>query len=206
MTIGIDHYVIHHLTFFSKGGSKVNAFNRLIVILLLLAIIACSTVFLVVPKPLVQQILQPALDSLYQQLDGFNDLFLLAVGVILAVIIWVVCFAILYLEIRRPRVKDIKVQKISGGEAVVAVESIAKRLSYHVDQLADVISVKPKISAHGGGVDVELEIEINPEIDIPMKDEEIRQVAVQVIEEQMGLKLRKIRPSFKDAPYPKLPG
>lgn len=205
MTIGIDHYVIH-LTFFSKGGSKVNAFNRLIVILLLLAIIACSTVFLVVPKPLVQQILQPALDSFYQQLDGFNDLFLLAVGVILAVIIWVVCLAIIYLEIRRPRVKDIKVQKVSGGEAVVAVESIAKRLSYHVDQLADVISVKPKISAHGGGVDVELEIEINPEIDIPMKDEEIRQVATQVIEEQMGLKLRKIRPSFKDAPYPKLPG
>ncbi len=38
-----------------------------------------------------------------------------------------------------------------------------------------------------------------------MKDEEIRQVATQVVEEQMGLKLRKIRPSFKDGPYPRLP-
>ena len=116
------------------------------------------------------------------------------------------CFAVIYLEIRRPRVKAIRVQKVSGGDAVVAVESIAKRLTYHIDQLADVISVKPKISARGGGVEVEMEVEISPEIDIPMKDEEIRQVAANVVEEQMGLKLRKIRPSFKDGPYPKLPG
>jgi hypothetical protein len=184
----------------------VNAFNRLVVIVLLLATIACSTVFLVVPKPIIQQFLQPSLDSLYQYLDRFNDLFLLAVGVILAVIIWVACFAVIYLEIRRPRVKAIKVQKVSGGDAVVAVESIAKRLTYHIDQLADVISVKPRISARSGGVEVEMEVEISPEIDIPMKDEEIRQVAANVVEEQMGLKLRKIRPSFKDGPYPKLPG
>lgn len=183
-----------------------NAFNRLMVILLLLATIACSTVFLVVPKPIIQQVLQPSLDNLYQYLDRFNELFLLAVGVVLAVIIWVACFAVIYLEIRRPRVKAIKVQKVSGGDAVVAVESISKRLTYHIDQLADVISVKPKISARGGGVEVEMEVEISPEIDIPMKDEEIRQVATDVVEEQMGLKLRKIRPSFKDGPYPKLPG
>ena len=183
-----------------------NAFNRLVVILLLLATVACSTVFLVVPKSIIQQVLQPSLDSLYQYLDRFNDLFLLAVGVIVAVIIWVACFAVIYLEIRRPRVKAIRVQKVSGGDAVVAVESIAKRLTYHIDQLADVISVKPRISARSGGVEVEMEVEISPEIDIPMKDEEIRQVAANVVEEQMGLKLRKIRPSFKDGPYPRLPG
>jgi len=202
----MGRYVIFSLTFLVKGGLEVNAFNRFVVILLLLSIIACSTVFLVVPKPVIQQFLQPTLDSFNQYLDRFNELFLLAVGVIVAVIIWVVCFAIIYLEIRRPRAKAIRVQKVSGGDAVVAVESIAKRLTYHIDQLADVISVRPNISAHGGGVDVELVVEISPEIDIPMKDEEIRQVATQVVEEQMGLKLRKIRPSFKDGPYPKLPG
>lgn len=190
--------------FFAKGGPEVNAFNRLVMILLLLATVACSTIFLVVPIPIIQA-LRPVLGDFYEYLDRFNPLFLLAIGVISAVIIWVVCFAILYLEIRRPRRKAIKVQKVSGGEAVVAVESIAKRVSYHIDQLADVISVKPRISARGGGVDVDLEVEISPEIDIPMKDEEIRQVATQVIEEQMGLKLHKIRPSFTDAPYPKLP-
>ncbi len=190
--------------FCAKGGLEVNAFNRLVVILLLLVTIIVATVFFVVPKPVLTAISAGA-DNLYEQLDRFHDLFLLAVGVILAIVLWIVCIVILYLEIRRPRRKAIKVQKITGGDAVVAVASIAKRVTYHVDQLADVIGVKPKISARGGSVDVNMEVEISPEIDIPMKDEEIRQVATQVVEEQMGLKLHKIRPSFRDAPYPKLP-
>lgn len=182
-----------------------NAFNRLVVILLILGLMIGLTVFLIVPKAILN-LLQEGADNFFLQLDRFHDLFLLAAGVILALIIDLIGLFVLFLEIRRPRVKAIKVQKVSGGDAVVAVDSIAKRLSYHVDQLADVISVRPKISARGGGVEVELDVEISPEIDIPMKDEEIRQVATQVVEEQMGLKLRKIRPSFRDGPYPRLPG
>lgn len=180
-----------------------NPFNRTVVILLLLLLMIGLTIFLIVPKPILT-FLRDGSDGLLQQLDRYYDLFLLAVGVILAVIIDAFCAFILFLEVRRPRVKAIRVQKISGGDAVVSVDSIARRLSHHIDGLADVIGVKPKISARGGGVEVDLEVEINPEIDIPMKDEEIRQVATHVVEEQMGLKLRRIRPSFKDGPYPKL--
>lgn len=181
-----------------------NAFNRLVTILLILAVMISLTVFLIVPKPIMIALKNGA-DNLYQRLDLYNDLILLGAGVVLTVIIDVIGAFVLFLEIRRPRVKAIKVQKVSGGEAVVAVESIAKRLSYHIDQLEDVISARPNISARGGSIEVDLEVEISPEIDIPMKDEEIRQVATHVVEEQMGLKLRKIRPSFKDGPYPKLP-
>jgi len=188
----------------AKGGLEVSVFNRLVVILLLLVTIIVTTVFLVVPKPVLIA-LGDAADQLYEQLDRFHDLFLLAAGVVLTVIIWIICLVILFLEIRRPRVKAIKVQKVTGGDAVVSVDSIAKRVTYHVDQLADVIGVKPNISARSGGVELDLEVEISPEIDIPMKDEEIREVVTQVVEEQMGLKLRRIRPSFKDGPYPKLP-
>lgn len=180
-----------------------NVFNRLVVILLLLVLMIGLTVFLIVPKSALS-VIQDGAGNLIAELERFNELVLLAVGVILALIIDLIGLFVLYLEIRRPRVKAIKVQKVSGGDAVVEVESIARRVSYHVDQLADVISVKPAISARGGGVEVELEVEISPEIDIPMKDEEIRQVTTQVVEEQMGLKLRGIRPKFRDGPYPKL--
>ena len=180
-----------------------NAINRLVVILLILALMIGLTVFLVVPKP-VLTLFRDGADSLFQELDRYHDLFLLAVGVIIAVILDVFGAFFLFLQVRRPRVKAIKVQKVSGGDAVVDVKSIAARLSYHIDQLADVISVKPQISASRGGVEVELDVEISPEIDIPMKDEEIRQVAALVVEEQMGLKLRRIHPKFRDGPYPKL--
>ncbi len=184
-----------------------NAFNRLVIIVLLLLIIITTTVFLVVPNPILTTLRDVADDLLTQQesLSPTQNLLLLAGGVVAALVIDAICLFIIFLEVRRPRVRAIRVQKVSGGYAEVAVESIAKRLSYHVDQLADVIGVRPKISARGGSVEVDLEVEISPEIDIPMKDEEIRQVATHVVEEQMGLKLRKIRPSFKDGPYPRLP-
>lgn len=183
-----------------------NAFNRLVVILLLAVILIVATVFFVVPKPTLTTI-GAVSDNLYEQLDRVQNLFLLIIGVILAIITWIVCFVIFYLEIRRPRVRAIKAQTASGGAAEVAVASIAKRLTYHIDQLADVISVKPKISTRrAGGVDVDLEVEISPEIDIAMKDEEIRQVVTHVVGEQMGLKPGKIHLSFKDGPYPQLPG
>ena len=190
-----------------KEVLEMNAFNRLLVILLILGLMISLTVFLVVPEQILT-IVRNSADNLLQQASDFNAsqrLLVLAGGVIVALVIDLVGLFVLFLQVRRPRVKAIKVQKVSGGDAVVSVDSIAKRLSYHIDLLADVISVKPKISARGGGVEVELEVEISPEIDIPMKDEEIREVATHVVEEQMGLKLRKIRPSFKDGPYPKLP-
>lgn len=181
-----------------------NAFNRLVVILLILGLMISLTIFLVVPIPILE-FLRNGADNLAQTLSGYGALLVLAVGVVLAVIIDAFGTFLLFLEVRRPRVRAIKVQKVTGGDAVVSVASISKRLSYHIDQLADVVSCRPRISARGGGIDIDLEVEISPEIDIPMKDEEIRQVATQVVEEQMGLKMRRIRPSFRDGPYPKLP-
>jgi len=86
----------------------------------------------------------------------------------------------------------------------VTTDSIAQRLTFNIDQLSEVISVKPKITAKGKGVHVRLNVETGPEIDVPAKTEEISQVAREVIEERMGLKLAgKLEISIKHAPYPK---
>ena len=86
----------------------------------------------------------------------------------------------------------------------MTTDSIARRLAYNIDQLAEVISVKPKVTARGKGVHVRLNVETGPEIDVPAKTEEISKVAKEVIEERMGLKLAgKLEISIKHTPYPK---
>lgn len=122
----------------------------------------------------------------------------------LAVLVFVVCGLLLWLELRRPRGKAVRVRKVSGEEAKVTTDSIAQRLTFNIDQLSEVISVKPKITAKGKGVHVRLNVETGPEIDVPAKTEEISQVAKEVIEERMGLKLAgKLEINIKHAPYPK---
>ena len=124
-------------------------------------------------------------------------------GLLLALVIWVCCAALLWLEVRRPRAKTIKVEKVSGGEAMLTTNSIADRLEYNIDQLADVIKVKSTISEGRKGVVVDLELETSPEIEVPMKTEEVQQLTKDVVENRMGLKLDTVRVVIRHAPYPK---
>jgi len=183
----------------------VNAFNRVIVVLLLLAVMVISAIFFIAPVPslgvvgpFVQQ-----LETNLAAMTGPRALLRLGGGLVFTFFIWVFCAAILWLEVRRPRTRTIKVQKVSGGEAELTTDSIASRLEYNIDQLADVVKVKPTISSGRKGVLVDLELETSPEIEVPMKTEEVQQVTRDIVENRMGLKLDSVRVVIRHAPYPK---
>jgi hypothetical protein len=65
-----------------------------------------------------------------------------------------------------------------------------------------VVKVTPKIKPHRKAIDVELNLETAPDIDVPTKTEEVCEVARDVVEGRMGLKLRKIKVNIRHAPYP----
>ena len=46
-----------------------------------------------------------------------------------------------------------------------------------------------------------LDLETDPDVDVPSKTEEICQVVKEAVEDKMGLKLRKVRANIKHAPY-----
>ncbi|TEU14885.1 MAG: hypothetical protein E3J21_14675 [Anaerolineales bacterium] len=183
-----------------------NVFNRLVVIVLLVVsmIVLPVALVMVLTRPdMVIVIGQQSLMRLTAIGEQFQLRFILA-GALSAVLTFVVCGLLLWLELRRPYGKAVRVQKVSGGEAKVTTDSIARRLAYNIDQLTDVISVKPKVLGKGKGVHVRLNVETGPEIDVPAKTEEISKVAREVIEERMGLKLAgKLEISIKHTPYPK---
>jgi nitrogen fixation protein FixH len=183
-----------------------NVFNRLVVIVLLVvSMIVLPVVLVLVPaRPDIVIIIGQQSLSWLTAVGGQNQLRFVVAGALSAVLTFVVCGLLLWLELRRPHGKVARVQKVSGEEAKVTTDSIARRLAYNIDQLADVISVKPKVVARGKGVHVRLNVETGPEIDVPAKTEEISKVAREVIEERMGLKLAgKLEISIKHAPYPK---
>jgi uncharacterized alkaline shock family protein YloU len=178
-----------------------NTFNRVVMILLLLATMLVMTVVLVVPRPIIV-VVQGWLQNLDANLALVTQPLLLIIGVILALLVDVICAALIWLEVRRKRPSGIRVQRISGGYAELAVDSIARRLEYSLTQLADVISVKPEVFGRWGGVEVDLDLETSPDVDVPAKTEEIYQVTKEAIEDKMGLKLRRVRVNIKHAPYP----
>lgn len=182
-----------------------NAFNRVVVILLVLAIMVVSAIFFIVPLPVLRVVI-PFFDQFQANLAamaGPRALLRVGGGLIFTFFVWVFCAAILWLEVRRPRTRTIKVQKVSGGEAELTTDSIASRLEYNIGQLADVVKVKPIISSGRKGVLVDLELETNPEIEVPMKTEEVQQLTKDIVENRLGLILDTVRVVIRHAPYPK---
>lgn len=104
-------------------------------------------------------------------------------------------------ELRRRKTPVVKMRLPSGGEAAVTADSIGRRLAWHIDQLADVNSVTPVVRTRGNSVEVDLNLQTAPDIDVPLKTEEVVAVARDVVETQMGLQLSKVKVNIDHAPY-----
>jgi uncharacterized alkaline shock family protein YloU len=104
-------------------------------------------------------------------------------------------------QLGRKRISVVKVKATAGGEAAVTAESIARRLAWHVDQLADVIKVTPQVRTRGSAVDVQLDLQTSPDVDVPMKTEEVIALTRDVIQNQMGLQVNKVKVNVDHAPY-----
>ena len=182
-----------------------NAFNRIMMILVILVVFFVLTIGLFVPFESLAVIGGVASSTLHT-LNRIRPEFLLpfrALLILCAILFDMLLIGLLVLEIRGPARRTLRVAKVGGGEVSVTAESLAERIQYHLDQLADVIGVQVKVAPRGGGVDLDLNIQTGADVNVPEKAEQVLEVTRQVVEDKMGLKLgRKPRINIHAMPYP----
>ncbi|MFQ5594077.1 MAG: alkaline shock response membrane anchor protein AmaP [Anaerolineae bacterium] len=180
-----------------------NVFNRIIVILLLLVSVPLLLLMIgVVAFPVQAADVFSALIGTLRDISTTTKLLIIATSLLLLI----ADIALLWFELRRPATsRTVRIKQVTGGEAEMSTDSIEGRLAYNIDQLADIIRVTPTVSGRGKGVDVMLDVETRPDIDVPVKTEEVMAVARQVVEDRMGLELTRIRVNLRHAPFPKRP-
>ena len=96
--------------------------------------------------------------------------------------------------------RGVKIRTIDGRSAELDIDSISQRLEWHLEQVAEVSNVVPFLKARGDSVDIRLEIEVLPEVDIPQKTDEVLFVTRDIIEDTIGLTLGKIDVHLRCAP------
>ena len=181
----------------------INAFNRIVVVGLwlgLLAAIGYTTIFpdrtfsaLVGGFSLAQEFLRAQ-----QQANSMNFLIgQVAVGTIAVFIFG----GLLWLELWPHRQRGVRMKTIKGSSVELDTDSIARRLTWHLDQLADVITVFPDVKSRGNAVDIQLEVETAPDIDVPMKTDEVVESTRDIIEGDMGLRLGKLDVRMRHLPF-----
>ena len=179
------------------------AFNRFITSLFWFILLLLSVYIAIFPAAALAQA-QVGLDNLGETLEslqaqGFPNFL---VGQILAALAGVLFFGLLlYLELRPERPRGVRIRSAEGGTAEIDVVSISQRLEWHLDQLSEIISVTPTVRSRGHSVDIKLDMEAGPNIDVPMKTDEVVEVTREILEENMGLKLGKLDVQMRCAPF-----
>ncbi len=120
------------------------------------------------------------------------------------IIFFVPTVVLLFLELRRTTRDAIQIQQVTGSQAQLSAQAVAHSLSYYIDGLTGVLRVKPRLTTDGKTVDVRLDVETTPDIDVRAKTEEISRTAHNVVEEKLGLKFsRPPRIYIHHAPHPR---
>jgi hypothetical protein len=183
----------------------VNTFNRIVMILLILAAFLVVTIGLSVPAESLT-VIRGVADNTLSTMNRIRPEFIVpfrALLILCAVFVDALLISLLLLEVRGPARHAIRVQRVQGGEVSVTAESLVEQLQYHIDQLADVISVKARVAPRSGGVDVEVRLRTGAGANVPEKAEQVLEITRQVVEDKLGLKLaRKPRVSIHAMPTP----
>jgi len=182
----------------------VNAFNRIVTVLLLFFIFLFVVILAISPAGTLDLLgrgmeLWSAALANWGEASPYLYILIRIAIVILAVLLFGL---LLFLELRRRRPRTVRLLTAEGSTAAITTDSVSRRLAHHIDRLADVVSVIPHVTGRGRLVDVVLELETSPVVDVPMKTDEVVAVAREVIEEHMGLQLGKINVHITHAPYP----
>ena len=180
-----------------------NLFNRIVAILLWLALLVAALVCAAIPLQSADW-LQTQAGLLVGQLERWqaaNPTNFLIGQASVGIGALLIFGTLLFFEVLSGRPRGVRIRTSEGGSAELDPSSVGRRLQWHLDQLAEVITVIPAVKSRRGAVDIRLEIETAPDIDIPMKTDEVVDVTREVIERDMGLKLGRLDVRIRCAPF-----
>lgn len=180
--------------------------NRIIVVALLVIFTMLCCVLLAGAKWVIPA-LADQLNYLADSIESAPWYQVVIPGVILAFVVDFILVLLIIMEMRRPKVKFIHVEKAAGGEVQVSVASIVDRLRHEVDALPGVLKVTPHVSGRRGGVAVRLDVDIAAGLDVPVQAGQIVETVRQAVEEKMGLAMAKTpKVNLRTVPYTQLAG
>ncbi len=181
-----------------------NLFNRIVSALLFLVLLVASVLVAVAPAQtaLLMKTQGNATLGLLESWYSYNPFYFLLLQIALVVVSVLLFGGLFLLEVWPRESKGVMVKTESGTMASMETDSIARRLAWHLDQLAGVISVDPRVRPRGKKIDLDVNIEAAPDVDIPSKTEEITNTVKDVVENRLGLQMGKLQVFIRYSNFP----
>ncbi|MHB1293849.1 MAG: alkaline shock response membrane anchor protein AmaP [Anaerolineae bacterium] len=177
-----------------------NVFNRIVVVLGIVALLAMM-VFVVLFPVTTAAAVTTARDAFTAGVANETVFtFVIAGGIVLGVVLLVLLWA----ELRSPRRRTVLIRTNGKSDAHLGVDSVIQELAYRIDELPGVLKVQPHVRSRGRDVDVALDVDTSPSVNIPTLSDQITDVVHESVENQLGLVLHgQVRVNIRHEPYPR---
>jgi hypothetical protein len=110
-------------------------------------------------------------------------------GFFVALAGFVVLVLFFILELRRPTAKMARVGAIDGGEVEISLKTVREHIIFEVDKLPGVLRARPEVRARKGGVEVDLQVDVASDADVPPQATRLVDMVRRVVVEKMGVQL-----------------
>ena len=177
-----------------------NVFNRIVVILGILIWLFLVLVLMV--RPLDATSYVRGWLTYFEQALGDLNFFYIYLGSLAG--LELILLILLWLEIRKRRHKTVRIKTSGGGRAELGTQSVAQSLEYRIDELAGVRKVDTKIKSRGRDVEVTIDLDTSPSVNIPVLTDQIMDLAHEIVEKQLGVRIHgRVNLRVRHEPYPR---
>lgn len=178
-----------------------NVFNRIVMVLLILGLLALSAVMFLTPQTAMDNVVAAISDLRSGTLftAGLSTYYLVGVAAVALVL-----FILLILEIRKGRQKSVRIKTEGNGKARIGVDSVVQSLAYRIDELPGVRDAKARVTSRGTDVTVAVDLHTSPTVNVPAVTAQIVNLAHEIIETQLGVKIHgKVEVNVAHEPFPR---
>lgn len=182
-----------------------NTINRIVVVIgLVAAMVFCAAVF-IAPIAILGELGQ-GLQELVGWLREVPTLWRILLGVLFA-LAWVfICVILLILEIAPRRRREVRVQKVDGGEVEVSLRTVEEHLTYELDRMRGVLRSQARVTARKDGVLVDIHVDTAGDEAVPLRASRVVELVRTVVEDKVGVKLASPpRVHLRAQPLPPIP-
>jgi hypothetical protein len=163
--------------------------NRLIIVLLALLLmfaVACVILFAWAAAPESVERLSDFVQFLddHAEDDGSRVILTLG-GAVVALLALVVVIA----ELTPPQTERVPVRDVKAGDALLSTDAIAQRLQQEVSTVPHVTHTKAMVAAHGSGVEVDLELHVDPETNLALTSEEACRAVENLLSNRLSVEM-----------------
>ncbi len=180
-----------------------NFINRMIVVMLLLAVLvlSCAGFFvMLLARQSISPSVQPTLAAVSDSANIYPQLFCLGMALIGAVL----AILLLYLELMPSGKMRMRLKSIQGADVMMSGDAITTQLQYALDPLPGVLNVHPQVTkGKNDAVDVMVEMTTTSDVEIKQKTNEVTDVTRTVLEGGLGLRVGKVQIKIDQIKPPK---